>query len=752
MDLVYGNDGMNYRVLAKSGIASPRVEQQILNNYMKYYFPENASIYTSPETEPESIVYVTSDLMRTLPKECAIMAKNGRMRAFITPSFYFHAHLEEIDKEYYKKRFFEIFDMEFLSDIEAADATDEFLNSYSPRMRNDIQENALSEHQLKSILYYLFSYERRGKAVKILLDATGDDYNRRSREVLKAVYHYLPYDFRKRTGFVSYMDEKQSSIARVGVELYDRSQIKKINGMDVDLMYCDSVAVRNSLGRKQICDYVDELVEMTEDDRNEHFDFLEQISGGGRLNLQECLEYRENEKSWRSDSVESLLPSWIEYVYSNCMQQSPLYRQMLRIIEQRVDSEVYNNYLQKEIQKVNADLLNIPENIRKIFMFADYVAGIEVSVDELAVWDSEQHQKHVNKNDLFALGKEVERLTAEIAKVENLDLGVRSFEAVKEAMLVERRTALADNEDAYQKTVSQIKTQIDTIIQSSGDDISKYITLVKNSAQNFDDVPELQDYYRDGFGDRLKLLIDEKTCDKTATESDIAKVNNSLESVKNNLSAQNYQYCRQAIDKKLEDFKRDRKRREKIEFYLKERKDLIGLIKAVRNEEVIQGEYPEEGERCMTLKVGDLPITEKLSVIDSICEFLIAPEKDNIQQFWLLISKLGKSRALLSFIESDLFSDDHIPFLEYIFESHKLIKDRNIKNKLEEYIDHKDSEHINNLNNFSVELAESVELSMKNTLTKEGNNTAQKGGKETGSTDESNPGKKKKKKKKFGLF
>ena len=125
---------------------------------MKYYFPENASIYTSPETEPESIVYVTSDLMRTLPKECAIMAKNGRMRAFITPSFYFHAHLEEIDKEYYKKRFFEIFDMEFLSDIEAADATDEFLNSYSPRMRNDIQENALSEHQLKSILYYLFSY------------------------------------------------------------------------------------------------------------------------------------------------------------------------------------------------------------------------------------------------------------------------------------------------------------------------------------------------------------------------------------------------------------------------------------------------------------------------------------------------------------------------------------------------------------------------------------------------------------------
>ena len=191
MELIYGSDGMNYRVFAKSSGISPKAEQMLENSYMKYYFVKNHSAYSGPAMEPESVYYVTSDLGTALSKEQVILAKNGRMSQRGTPSYYVHAHIEDVDPDYYKERFFRIFQMRFVSDLEAAEFDQERLSSYVPEYDETIRPGALTTDQIRMVLYLFFYQERFGRPVKILLDRSGDEYNRRAREVLMDIYEWL---------------------------------------------------------------------------------------------------------------------------------------------------------------------------------------------------------------------------------------------------------------------------------------------------------------------------------------------------------------------------------------------------------------------------------------------------------------------------------------------------------------------------------------------------------------------------------
>ena len=79
MQLLYGNDGINYRTIDKSPDMSEGVEKAILGTYSKYEFVSNPRAYSN---EPEAVTYVTSNLDRQLPEDRMVVCKAGHMRNF----------------------------------------------------------------------------------------------------------------------------------------------------------------------------------------------------------------------------------------------------------------------------------------------------------------------------------------------------------------------------------------------------------------------------------------------------------------------------------------------------------------------------------------------------------------------------------------------------------------------------------------------------------------------------------------------
>ena len=71
MQLLYGNDGMNYHTIAKSSEMTPAQEKELLKDYLRYDFVSDDSIYSSLDAEPVAITCVTTDyLIRYRKKNC----------------------------------------------------------------------------------------------------------------------------------------------------------------------------------------------------------------------------------------------------------------------------------------------------------------------------------------------------------------------------------------------------------------------------------------------------------------------------------------------------------------------------------------------------------------------------------------------------------------------------------------------------------------------------------------------------------
>ena len=65
MQLLYGNDGLNYHTIAKSNEMTPAQEKELLKDYLRYDFVSDDSIYSSLDAEPVAITCVTTDLSHT---------------------------------------------------------------------------------------------------------------------------------------------------------------------------------------------------------------------------------------------------------------------------------------------------------------------------------------------------------------------------------------------------------------------------------------------------------------------------------------------------------------------------------------------------------------------------------------------------------------------------------------------------------------------------------------------------------------
>ena len=288
MQLLYGRDKTDYKVLSKSHELNGNIEAVLINDYLGYDFVKNKSDYSDISKEPFSISYCTTNLDGYLNNEMILVSKNGRNENYTTPSRYAHARLFEIEEESFKEGFFDIFRYSFVDSKDSEKYKDEDIDKYEGSLIELKETATLSEDALKSILYLLFdNFRAISNTVYVVIDSEGDSYNERSLDVIRQVYKYIPYFMRKIMGFVSYGTVNQKYSNRIKLVAMTRESSDFENELKVDLLNLDLQRIEKitTTQSKLVVDYILSIDDIKRKELFEFFDLENKKSILGIKNL-----------------------------------------------------------------------------------------------------------------------------------------------------------------------------------------------------------------------------------------------------------------------------------------------------------------------------------------------------------------------------------------------------------------------------------------------------------------------------------
>ncbi|MCD7884882.1 MAG: hypothetical protein LUI87_14440, partial [Lachnospiraceae bacterium] len=673
MDLFYGNDGNNYRIFAQSAGLSSKAVQMLQKSYMQYFFPKNASAYSSVSKEPESICYVTSNLNREMPSEMVVLCKNGHMTRYSTPSFFFHAHLMEIPSDFYKDAFFDIFSLQFVDDTEINQYDNVSIEAYQIGTHVDIREDALTDDQLKVVLYWFFYNERLGQPVRILLDQGGDEYNRRSREVLKAIYRHLPYQFRKKYGFLSYCDEMQSCPSRVSFVLYDRTQVRKPGDLEVDLANADAAAARNMIGMRSITDYVDYLVGLSSDARTKHFDALDRMSEGGRLSVQDCLDFVSLTQKWEEKDTRVLLPEWIDYVYKNVVRPTAMYQTVILMVKERVSDEQYNEYLFVQLDSQSGGVREVLLARKKELLFADYIGSLHLDQDRMIEWIDRKLPYPVTGSNL----EKIKALEEDISYLKEIDVGSGQMAAILLSAVENREITVREYEEAERKLIQeekdQVQEQIDTINHSPKAN-QNILICSRHFRQLLDKVnyAENRQPVLNAVCELLEGMLRFLTQADPPKQKNIEDMEGALSLFKEEASIQPYVEQYQQLQ---EEWQRIAAQKLDTNVLITDRQSLIdGIRKIDRLREALKA-YPPEYQKPVILSAGMSRLELALDEAECVLEFFLAPQIDNAEETLKLLLTVSETEAdsfLCEMLQKRILTLEHY---EHFTQMEKLLFD-----------------------------------------------------------------------------
>lgn len=472
MQLLYGRDKTDYKVLSKSHELNGNIEAVLINDYLGYDFVKNKSDYSDISKEPFSISYCTTNLDGYLNNEMILVSKNGRNENYTTPSRYAHARLFEIEEESFKDDFFDIFRYSFVNSEDSEKYKDEDIDKYEGSLIELNQTAPLSEEVLKSILYLLFdNFRAISNTVYVVIDSEGDSYNERSLDVIRQVYKYIPYFMRKIMGFVSYGTVNQKYSNRIKLVAMTRESSDFENELKVDLLNLDLQRIEKmtTTQSKLVVDYILGIDDVK---RKELFEFFDLENKKSILGIKNLFNICLSRKLWKDSSDFDKMSSWIYNVVNPNELEEDLFYEMMDIIERDLNSEKFNNYLVHILSKESnicegylnqdKDLYNLLlfEDILSVDYKADYNIKIDVDINYIVTW--------WNENILPMLKRESKEgdfskvLKHEIKKYETLDLQGNNYLKLKNIMLENLNRLLADEERAIEAFILEERQNLKT--------------------------------------------------------------------------------------------------------------------------------------------------------------------------------------------------------------------------------------------------------------------------------------------------
>ncbi|MCI9077431.1 MAG: hypothetical protein HFH68_00725 [Lachnospiraceae bacterium] len=371
MQILYGNDGVNYRILAETYDTEDQVVKELgKGHFLSYDFTKK----NYPDgTEPESLSFVTSTLNGALGSKHILVSKSMRMGTFITPCYMSHVHIMEIYdgmRSYTNKSIYKLCNMEFISSDKAEKYANGSLrlDDFDGRSLEDGIDNeyncGITDKAREAIISLLAGCDGNPGKVTVAVDAEEENYNKRVKEIILDIYTHMPYGWRSRFGFCSFITINSQSPDGVKLQFVESGTRPEgfQNFLDLNIHYDEYFEEQMKNVRTEYREYVCGFLYKTEEKRLMFFNQLSQIFNIDNEVSGYC-EWKKNLAVWDADikkirnnetgdnkkQVLELVGSWTNFIEEHGSGYSALLENLRNKIKNYIkENEQVLLYLQDE--------------------------------------------------------------------------------------------------------------------------------------------------------------------------------------------------------------------------------------------------------------------------------------------------------------------------------------------------------------------------------------------------------------------
>lgn len=466
MQLLYGNDGMNYRTIAKSKQMTDEQEKKLLDGYVRYSFVKDEAKYASVYEEPVALTYVTTDLEGTLPKEMILLSRNAKMSNYHAPSYYSHMQLLELSDAMYGEKFFDLLRYSFIKDVD--------VNSYidnrdidtdrweSEEGAGTIRKDAIDEDKLFVIVALLLeATNSMSGVVRLALDVEGAEYNQRALEVIAAIYSRLPYYVRRKAGFSTYAGVGEQVPSRIKLQLYTRDALDEPGKDVIDLAHMDNGGLLSAISNDSIKGATG-LISMDAQKRKETFWWIQNIYGWKVENIGDALDFYEKFVTWMNSKLEEIKDGLAHFAYSEMKkrEKSPEFKKIFIVISKKFQDENcverYNGWLKEMLSTQTS--FNFELKLREYIMLGEALEILQFDPQMFLDWEKETILQDAEQNyEDIELRKYLE---GQLRVLHSVDIGGKKFHVVIRSMKKALTDRLDGLKDAIEKYIEEERKAI----------------------------------------------------------------------------------------------------------------------------------------------------------------------------------------------------------------------------------------------------------------------------------------------------
>lgn len=423
LQLVYGNDGVNYKALAKSGELSDSQYTELKRDFLGYQPVRNPERYGDAGQEPVAYSMAVTDLSGKLPEEKLLLSKKARMCHIETPSYYSHLYLADMDESIFQKDFPSLFDYGFIGEEEIEEYKEASIDKFARRHGYFIDSGRLREDQIKAALYLLY-YNMGSWAgkVTIIIDEDGAEYNRRALEIIAGIYGYIPWSLRRRAGFTTYSTPDIKEAAQIRLRIMPRCYMGECGKGDT-LDFCEENLLDAAAVAKipeNIRKFVDMLWEAEEGAEGCFREWWDIFGSTGTL--EEHLDYCNKTEIWKTGDLGKYLDEIIDYALEEKNKKSPLYGVFKESFGGRTGEKgtkkEYNDLLRRKIMAVS-DFNNFLKLLNRHLAFRNEFPQLKLYKSNLIKWfETNMLKEAVSQEDERLCIAELSRLEREVDGLE----------------------------------------------------------------------------------------------------------------------------------------------------------------------------------------------------------------------------------------------------------------------------------------------------------------------------------------------
>lgn len=267
-EIIYGNDGTNYKVLYHTQDMSLELCNRIVEEICVGFLSDYRGNIDKIEQQPSAVTAIVTDLNGRFPEggKKLILCRQARMREAASPSFFAHIWIldgKEVKTEIFFRKLPKIdLDCSFWRTFcyRGSIAPERSL-VFETKPDNFYQEIGFSrKHILEKLFQGCMSSSQY--QLKLVLDCTGRDYNQRSREVISVLYEPIPCSLRRHLGFCTFALPGSRLPSEVKVILMDPALMQYGGGVERrgDYEYLETSQQQDPYIWPEVADCVESLL------------------------------------------------------------------------------------------------------------------------------------------------------------------------------------------------------------------------------------------------------------------------------------------------------------------------------------------------------------------------------------------------------------------------------------------------------------------------------------------------------------